>query len=211
VRVLDRVKNLYRNTSQAVKYDAHEGFVIDGNPIYPYPLPGQEQVSTVEAYQTFQLEETGLWQPLGPVAENRWSYTLPSWDFVQSASNPGQITVESVYELPEFLAMGGLPSSIYVFFSVTTGSAELTSTSDWQCEFNFGELFETGKILSPTYLVTEYFACFAAKFTGRFLPVFKEPPRISVKVNGYYSGDGGFETNKRFMNFSLDGSAFELA
>lgn len=204
----DRVKSIYRNTSQAVRYGGDNFLEPDGRPIYPGPLPGQEQVSSIEAQQTFQLAETGLWEPLGPVTENRWSYTLPTWSFTKGVT-AGSVTIESFYELPELLAMGGLPSSIYVYFSVTSGSAELDRTSDWACEFDFGKLFETGTISSPTYYVTEYLACFAAKFTGRLLPRFNDPPRISMKVNSFFSGTS-IETNKRFLNMSLDGTAFEL-
>lgn len=206
------MKNIYRNTYQAVKYgkSADEPLIqLDGNPIYPYPLPGQEQISSTETQQTFQLEETGLWEPLGPVTENRWSYTLPTWSFSKGIA-AGNVQIESVYEFPELLSMGGLPSSIYIFFSATSGNAELDRPSDWSCEFDFGKLFETGSFTSPTFYVTEYIACFAAKFTGRLLPRFTEPPRISLKVNAFFSGDGGFETNKRFLNISADGSAYEL-
>lgn len=202
------MKSIYRNTSQAVRYGGDNFLEPDGRPIYPGPIPGQEQVSTTETQQTFQLEQTGLWEPLGPVTENRWSYTLPTWSFEKGVS-AGSVTIDAFYELPELLAMGGLPSSIYVYFSVTSGGAELDRTTDWSCEFDFGKLFETGTISSPTYYVTEYLACFAAKFTGRLRPVSIEPPRISVKVNSFFQGSS-FDNNKRFLNMSLDGTAYEL-
>lgn len=201
---MDQVLNIYRNTSQG--FDSNND--PKGNPIYPYPLPGQQQASSVEADQTFQLAETGLWEPLGPVTENRWSYTLPTFS-ITSGGTAGNFVLESAYEFPELLAWGGLPSSIYVYFSITFGSQRITNTSDWKCEFDLSKLFETSSFTSPTYYVSEYFACFGARITGKLLDQFTEPPKISVKVDAFYLGTP-FD-DQFFLNNTVTGSAGALS
>lgn len=203
------MKNIYRNTGQEVVFDNVNGLKASGNPIYPYPIEGQEQVSSLEADQTFVRQETGLWEPLGPVTENRWSYTLPTWDFVKGTSTPGQVAVQATYELPELLAMAGLPSAIYIYFSFSTGTAVLADHSDWSCIFDLSKLFEDGSFSSPTFYVTDYLACFGARVIGKLLPRFDEAPTISFTANTYQRGSEA--PGKMFLNFSVNGTSFELA
>lgn len=202
------MRSVYRNTSQKIVSDQTNLWKTSGNPIYPFPDQGQSPTTTIEVDQSWEKNAAGIWEPLGPISSNTWTYTLPTWTFSSVGGAHGAI--EAVYELPELASYAGLPSSIYIYFSFNSGELQIDRTSDWSCLLDFGKLFEGGTLSSPTYYVTEAIACFGGNFFGKLRPRFTEVPSVSLKVDGYWSGTNvGDPWN--CINCTVAGAATDLA
>lgn len=208
MKVTSNVRNIYRNKHTLITWGTVPG---GGEKIVPRDQgepAGAQAAQPDTILQTWRsVPASGSWRPLGDITETRWTATPITWT---SGSLPqGGTSLTATVELPEILSMVGCPTAIFFSIGIELGLAHTAQHSDWNCFVNVANLFSVSRLTNPGFLIRDQIAEFTGCVYGNLRKALKDT-RISVTMNGFYTGTTGELTASDFIHFNVNGSAVGL-